>query len=83
MTGSFRDLAVGAAVFLSLLGGAWLGSVLRRRVPDHMLDNEAKEVVRLGDINELFAIGNAEFRQRIPVCLLSAMENELREITTQ
>ncbi len=48
MTGSFRDLALGAAVFLSLLGGAWLGSVLRRRVPDHMLDDEAKEVVRLG-----------------------------------
>jgi len=48
MTGPLADLALGAAVFLALLAGAWFGSLLRRRVPGHMLDGEAKEVVRLG-----------------------------------
>jgi len=48
MIGSSVHLLVGISVFLALLVGAWLGSVLRRLVPDHMLDGEAKEVVRLG-----------------------------------
>ncbi len=48
MIGPFVHLMIGIAVFLSLLAGAWIGSFLRQRVPDHMLDGEAKEVVRLG-----------------------------------
>ncbi|MFN4016116.1 MAG: hypothetical protein ACK4JB_12330 [Reyranella sp.] len=36
------------AVFCLLLAGAGLGVGLRRRMPDHLLDDEARDVVRLG-----------------------------------
>lgn len=36
------------AVFCLLLAGAGLGVSLRRRMPDHLLDEQAKDVVRLG-----------------------------------
>lgn len=48
MIGPFAHLAMAAAVFLSLIVAAWIGSTLRVRMPDHMIDAEAKEVVRLG-----------------------------------
>lgn len=48
MIDHFTHLAMAAAVLLLLTFAAWTGSVLRQRLPDHMLDAEAKEVVRLG-----------------------------------
>jgi hypothetical protein len=44
----FSHLMGGAVVFLCLLAGAGIGSLLRDRMPDHMLDTDTKEVVRLG-----------------------------------
>ena len=41
-------LAVSAIIFLSTLGGIFLGALLRRTLPKHHLDEHAKEVVRLG-----------------------------------
>lgn len=48
MIAPYTHVVVAAAVFLCLLAGAWIGSLLRDRVPGHMLDGETKEVVRLG-----------------------------------
>jgi predicted membrane chloride channel (bestrophin family) len=48
MTAPYTHLLVGAVVFLCLLAGAWIGSLLRDRMPNHMLDGDTKEVVRLG-----------------------------------
>ena len=50
MTGPLADLALGAAVFLALLAGAWVGSLL---LPDHMPDGDAKEVVYEAQRNDL------------------------------
>lgn len=36
------------AAFASLLVGAAIGVALRKRLPDHMLDGDAKDVIRLG-----------------------------------
>ena len=41
-------LAVSAIIFLSTLGGIFLGALLRRTLPKHHLDEHAKDVVRLG-----------------------------------
>jgi hypothetical protein len=41
-------LAVSAIIFLSTLGGIFLGALLRRALPEHHLDEHAKDVVRLG-----------------------------------
>lgn len=44
----FGPLFYALLTFASLLVGAASGVVLRRRLPDHMLDEAAKDVVRLG-----------------------------------
>src|SRR5215468_3437417 len=41
-------LTVSAIIFLSTLGGIFLGALLRRTLPKHHLDEHAKDVVRLG-----------------------------------
>jgi hypothetical protein len=41
-------LAVSAIIFLSTLGGIFLGALLRRMLPKHHLNEHAKDVVRLG-----------------------------------
>ena len=41
-------LAVSAIVFLSTLGGIFLGALLRRTLPKHHVNEHAKDVVRLG-----------------------------------
>ena len=41
-------LAVSAIIFLSTLGGIFLGALLRRTLPKHHLNEHAKDVVRLG-----------------------------------
>jgi hypothetical protein len=41
-------LAVSAIIFLSTLGGIFLGASLRRTLPKHHLNEHAKDVVRLG-----------------------------------
>ena len=41
-------LAVSAIIFLSTLGGIFLGALLRRTLPKRHLDEHAKDVVRLG-----------------------------------
>jgi hypothetical protein len=41
-------LTVSAIIFLSTLGGIFLGTLLRRALPEHHLDEHAKDVVRLG-----------------------------------
>jgi hypothetical protein len=41
-------LAVSAIIFLSTLGGIFLGTLLRRALPRHHLDEHVKDVVRLG-----------------------------------
>ncbi|MBS0521404.1 MAG: DUF4239 domain-containing protein [Proteobacteria bacterium] len=45
MFGPFLSALV---AFASLLVGAAVGVALRRRLPDHMLDGDAKDVIRLG-----------------------------------
>ena len=42
------SLAVSAIIFLSTLGGIFLGALLRRMLPKHHLNEHAKDVVRLG-----------------------------------
>ena len=41
-------LTLSALIFLSTLGGIFLGALLRRALPKHHLDEHAKDVVRLG-----------------------------------
>jgi hypothetical protein len=41
-------LTVSAIIFLSTLGGIFLGALLRRTLPKHHLNEHAKDVVRLG-----------------------------------
>ena len=41
-------LVVSAIIFLSTLGGIFLGALLRRTLPKHHLNEHAKDVVRLG-----------------------------------
>lgn len=41
-------LVVSAIIFLSTLGGIFLGTLLRRALPRHHLDEHVKDVVRLG-----------------------------------
>jgi hypothetical protein len=41
-------LALSAIIFVLTLGGIFLGMVLRRTLPEHHLDEHAKDVVRLG-----------------------------------
>ena len=41
-------LTVSAIIFLSTLGGIFLGALLRRTFPKHHLNEHAKDVVRLG-----------------------------------
>ena len=35
-------------IFVTTLGGVWLGTLLRRTLPRHHLNDHAKDVVRLG-----------------------------------
>ena len=41
-------LALSAIIFVLTLGGIFLGTLLRRALPKHHLDDDAKDVVRLG-----------------------------------
>jgi hypothetical protein len=41
-------LALSAIIFVLTLGGIFLGTLLRRTLPEHHLDEHAKDVVRLG-----------------------------------
>lgn len=41
-------LALSAIIFVLTLGGIFLGMLLRRTLPEHYLDEHAKDVVRLG-----------------------------------
>jgi hypothetical protein len=41
-------LTLSVAACALMLGGAFLGSLLRRALPDHHLDSHTKDVVRLG-----------------------------------
>ena len=41
-------LALSAIIFVLSLGGIFLGTQLRRALPEHHLDEHAKDVVRLG-----------------------------------
>src|SRR6188474_911715 len=36
------------SIFVTMLGGIWLGTLLRRTLPRHHLNEHAKDVVRLG-----------------------------------
>lgn len=42
------SLAVAAVVFVCAFGGAMLGSFLRARLPEHHLNSESRDVVKLG-----------------------------------
>jgi uncharacterized protein YneF (UPF0154 family) len=41
-------LALSAIIFVLTLGGIFLGTLLRRTLPEHYLDEHPKDVVRLG-----------------------------------
>ena len=41
-------LTLSAIIFVLTLGGIFLGALLRRTLPEHHLDEHAKDVVRLG-----------------------------------
>jgi len=41
-------LTVSGIIFVLTLGGIFLGTLLRRTLPEHHLDEHAKDVVRLG-----------------------------------
>ena len=54
-------LAVSLIAFAVIFGGAFLGVLLRRALPGHHLDADAKDVVRLGTglIGTIAALGSA------------------------
>src|ERR1700732_1255284 len=41
-------LALSAIIFILTLGGIFVGTLLRRTLPEHHLDEHVKDVVRLG-----------------------------------
>ena len=41
-------LALSAIIFVLTLGGIFVGTLLRRNLPEHHLDEHARDVVRLG-----------------------------------
>ncbi len=45
---TFDPVLTCAGVFVCLFGAAWIGYLLRSRLPDHHLSNETKESVRIG-----------------------------------
>jgi len=42
------DLLVAGLAFVCAFGGAWLGLLLRRKLPQHHLGADSKDVVKLG-----------------------------------
>src|SRR5262252_6944805 len=41
-------LAVGGVAFIVVFGGAWLGVLLRPRLPEHHVTADSKDIVKLG-----------------------------------